>query len=508
MERVRITRPDPVIAAATAVALGLRLFRLDRAALWFDETYTASWLALPWPDAMRDVLGANHLPLYFAVTKAWVAAFGSSPWVLRLPSAFASAATVPVVAAIARLASGRDAARRAAWLAAILPFALHHAQEARMYSFVGLLAAATTLGLLRTLSEDRPAAPFLLAVAGVALATTHYYGTVFVGVVLVLLSSSSTGRARGSAALAPLAITVALALAAAWHFGRPEEAGARYDLGPAVVPGLVWAMVGGCTLVPQPAAAHALGARAALPYLGLAVPGLSAAAWLAISARGAMHPRAWRALAVLLGAAITAPLAAAFLAGVGSSPRYASAGFPALVALLGAGMSFSRSSPLRCAAALVVAGCALAGTVLHLADPGHGREDVVAAGAWLDAHGPPGDAPILVTSEEMVTLARFHWPARKTISYPPLDVVARARDAHVLAAATPFPAGDRVFYVFGRDWLSDPDGVLRAAVESRFPSCGSVRFAGIRILCLRRAPGAGSVPAAAPEVGPPVTPRG
>ena len=175
-------------------------------------------------------------------------------------------------------------------------------------------------------------------------------------------------------------------------------------------------------------------------------------------------------------------------------------------------LKFSMFKPLHAlllgAVALVVAGCALAGTVLHLADPGHGREDVVAAGAWLDAHGPPGDAPILVTSEEMVTLARFHWPARRTISYPPLDVVARARDADVLAAATPFPAGDRVFYVFGRDWLSDPDGVLRAAVESRFPSCGSVRFAGIRILCLRRAPGAGSVPAAAPEVGPPVTPRG
>jgi hypothetical protein len=158
---------------------------------------------------------------------------------------------------------------------------------------------------------------------------------------------------------------------------------------------------------------------------------------------------------------------------------------PALVALLAAGMSFSRSRTPRTAATAVVLASAALGTALHLARPGHGREAVDLAGAWIDANAAPG-VPVVVTSEEMVTLARFHWPGRPLVAHPPSRVVADASNAEELAGALPFPAGDRVLFVFGRDWLSDPTGALRAAVAKRWRSCGGVEVEGIRVLCLER----------------------
>ena len=481
-------RPDPVVVAATLAALALRLVRLGRAPLWFDETYTASWVALPWGASVSEVLDANHLPPWFLLLGAWTRALGDSPWLLRLPGVLASAATVPVVAAIARLAADRSAARRAAWLFAMLPFAIHHAQEARMYAPVALLAAATTLAVLRSIAPEGAGAPVLLAVSGAALAATHYYGAVFVALTAAILlgSSRARGRARDRVAIAVLVLSVAVAAELAWRLGKPGEAGARYELGASVLPGIAWAMVGGCTLVPQPAEAHALGARAALPWLPLAVPGLAAAGFAVVAARRVARPWAWGTLAVLSGAALATPVAASFLVGGGTSPRYASPGLPALAALLGIGASLSRERPARLVATAVLLACATLGTALHLARPGHGREAVDEAGAWLDAHAT-SDTPVVVTSGEMATLARFHWPHRALVSHPPLGVVADAGNARALAESLPFPGGDRVFFVFGRDWLSDPHGALRAAVLARWFSCGGVEVEGIRILCLERA---------------------
>lgn len=485
----RADGPDPVVVAATLAALALRLLGLDRAPLWFDETYTATWVALPWGASAREALDANHLPTWFLLLGAWSRAFGESPWLLRLPGVLASVATVPLVAAIARLAVDRGAGRRAAWLVAILPFAIHHAQEARMYAPMALLAAATTLALLGTIAPGGRATPWLLGTSGAALAATHYYGAVFVGVVAAILLASARGRRDHRGTLAMLAVAVAAAGLLAWRYGKPGEAGARYELGLSVLPGIAWAMVGGCSLLPQPAEAHALGVRASLPWLPVALPGLLAAGALVAFSRGVARPWAWRTLVVLVIASLATPVLASFALGGGTSPRYASPGLPALAALLASGMSFSRARPGRSAATAIVLACAVLGSSLHLARPGHGREAVDRAGAWLDANAADG-TPVVVTSEEMATLARFHWPRRPLVAHPPHGVVADASNAGALAEAMPFPAGDRVLFVFGRDWLTDPEGALRAALRVRWASCGGVEVEGIRVLCLeRRRPG-------------------
>jgi hypothetical protein len=42
-------------------------------------------------------------------------------------------------------------------------------------------------------------------------------------------------------------------------------------------------------------------------------------------------------------------------------------------------------------------------------------------------------------------------------------------------------------YVFGRAWVSDPDGALEGDLQRRFASCGTYETRGIRIYCLEQA---------------------
>src|SRR5690349_828341 len=69
---------DTWVVAALITALLLRLINLGAAALWLDETFTATWVQMSWEGMFRAVLGDNHLPLYPAFMKLWAGFFGVS----------------------------------------------------------------------------------------------------------------------------------------------------------------------------------------------------------------------------------------------------------------------------------------------------------------------------------------------------------------------------------------------------------------------------------------------
>src|SRR5262249_57748447 len=124
-------------------------------------------------------------------------------------------------------------------------------------------------------------------------------------------------------------------------------------------------------------------------------------------------------------------------AGPRASPRYFQATAPAILVLLAIGAT-PRAGWLRLArVAGVAVGLLLAmGTALHLAEPGHGREDVAAARAWLDANVAP-EQPLLVTSSEMADLASFHWAPRPIVVYPTPPAVGDGGAAGDRAGTTP-----------------------------------------------------------------------
>jgi len=137
------------------VAAVVRLFRLGHQSLWIDEQFTLTSAGLPGHFAWPELLDNVHGPLHALAVAVAASLGGTSEWVLRLPSALAGIAMVPVMAWLAARFVGRDAAVPAAWLTAGSPFLVWYSQEARNYAFLMLAAAGSTGLLLEFVAQGR-----------------------------------------------------------------------------------------------------------------------------------------------------------------------------------------------------------------------------------------------------------------------------------------------------------------------------------------------------------------
>jgi uncharacterized membrane protein len=484
---------DPWVVAALCVGLFLRLARLGAAPLWFDEVVTADWVARPWREMLAVCLVDNHPPLYFALVKLVRDALGGAPWALRLPSALLGAAAVPFVSgAAAALAKDRGAARWAAWFAAVSPFLVHHGQEARMYALVGTLAATNLLALARFVVGRTARLGWMFALTAVALAGTHYYTVFYLsGAVLAAVAARPRELRAWFPASAVASFAATLALLAAALLAR-HQAGSNQELGWFVVPGTLWSLVSGYTLMPDTFALHAEGSRAALHYLPVALAAAPAILLCGVLGVARLDWRGRLALLLPIATAVLAPFAVRIVLGVPVNPRYFQSIVPALLVVLAVGATARGVRWHAAQVAGVVVGIVMVwATALHLAQPGHGREDIRAATAWLDAH-VPAPQPLVVTSREMAYLARFYWVDRIIVEQPapPLVVLDQA-SADAAVAKLPWRDG-RAVYVFGRAWVSDPEGVLEQTVSRGLASCGRFEVRGIRIYCVARSRGGGA----------------
>ena len=152
------------------LAIGLRLFNLGAAPLWYDEAFSDLASSLPFREMMLALAGDVHPPLHYWML--WIAQrIGlGSPWGLRILSALASIGSVILAGNLARKIS------KDPWvetitigLMAFAPMNLHYSQEARMYAILQLLIL---VGLLAV--YNRSWAILTIAAAGAML--THTYG--------------------------------------------------------------------------------------------------------------------------------------------------------------------------------------------------------------------------------------------------------------------------------------------------------------------------------------------
>jgi hypothetical protein len=220
------------------------------------------------------------------------------------------------------------------------------------------------------------------------------------------------------------------------------------------------------------------------PYLPYALGGGLAGATLCIAGWCALKSGARLILTVPLVCVLLGPLAvSAVFSQVSLHPRYFTAGAPLLLVLLAAGMPAPGSERWRWGAAILLTGLMGGASAFELTHPGHKREDVTAAGAWLDRNVPV-EEEILVTSEEMMSLASYHWPRRRVRLYPADDALVTADSATALAQGLPFQDKKRLIYVFGRSWVSDPEHVLERTIQDCYRLCEGTRVRSIRIHCL------------------------
>jgi 4-amino-4-deoxy-L-arabinose transferase-like glycosyltransferase len=170
------------LAALTLLAAALRFSTLDLQSFWYDEAFTpVHVLHAGLVSTLRAVAHhENTPPLWYLLVWAWSKAFGTGMVALRLPSALAGVATVPVAWEIGRELAGRSAAARraaivTAGLVAVNPLFVWYSQEARAYALFVLLTAVAMLCCLRADRKPTRGRLAAFAVSASLALLTHYF---------------------------------------------------------------------------------------------------------------------------------------------------------------------------------------------------------------------------------------------------------------------------------------------------------------------------------------------
>ncbi len=220
------------------LAFALRVYRLGAQAIWWDESlsvYRATrdfGTVLANTIVIQNIVTTDTLPqLYFVFLHFLAPAFGVSEFALRFLSVFANVATVALIYALARRWFGAATARIAACLAALSPFYVWYAQEARPYALILFWSTLALYALTRAFEKTGSqfhvsrftfhmdhfplcVATYLLASAAALL--THYFALFLFPVhalgILIWVWRRNTWRARAWVLLPaiPLAALVPL----------------------------------------------------------------------------------------------------------------------------------------------------------------------------------------------------------------------------------------------------------------------------------------------------------
>jgi hypothetical protein len=186
------------LAALVLLAAALRFSTLDLQSFWYDEAYTpVHVLHASLTSTLRAMVHSeNNPPLWYVIAWADYRVLGTGEVALRLPSALAGVATVPVVWAIGTELAGRRAAIIAAALVAVNPLFVWYSQEARSYGLFVLTAALALLCFLRAQREPTRRRMAAFAVSGALALLSHYFALfLLIPMVVWLLAERSTRRA-------------------------------------------------------------------------------------------------------------------------------------------------------------------------------------------------------------------------------------------------------------------------------------------------------------------------
>jgi uncharacterized membrane protein len=206
------------LAAITLLGAFTRLWGLSVQSLWGDELYVQHVSALSSAREIVALIAAEdvHPPGFFLLMHVASELLGRSEAMLRLPSAFAGIAAIPVMFLLGRSLCSARVGLRAAALAAVSWFAIYYSQECRAYSL--LFLGSALLGWLAVELGRRHGAGagntrgFAVGMffAALALNYLHYFGLLLSALLALVLFYLAL---RGRYPLRPLAFVYgALAL--------------------------------------------------------------------------------------------------------------------------------------------------------------------------------------------------------------------------------------------------------------------------------------------------------
>ncbi|HEY2217039.1 MAG TPA: glycosyltransferase family 39 protein, partial [Solirubrobacteraceae bacterium] len=201
------------LAVLIVLAAVLRLATLIEQSFWYDEAFTPVHVFHSGLGAtMHSVVHSeNTPPLWYLLAWVDVRLFGDGALALRLPSALAGIATVPVVWAIGSELAGRRTALIAAALVAVNPLFIWYSQEARAYGLFVLFSALALLCFVRLLHEPTRNRALAFASSGALALLTHYFAVFLLLPMALLLLREKAARRSSLPALGAIGL-VGLAL--------------------------------------------------------------------------------------------------------------------------------------------------------------------------------------------------------------------------------------------------------------------------------------------------------
>ena len=155
MSRLRHPLPFILLLATT-----LRLVNLGGRAVWYDEAFSILFARRSWGEMIAGTFGPTaaaaeeHPLLYYFTLHGWLRLFGDSPAAARLLSVVCGVVTVALIYFLGQRLFNRRVGTTAALFAALAPFPLYYAQEARMYALLGLATTAAVYFFVRAWQEN------------------------------------------------------------------------------------------------------------------------------------------------------------------------------------------------------------------------------------------------------------------------------------------------------------------------------------------------------------------
>jgi mannosyltransferase len=455
------------------LALGLRLYRLPAQSLSYDEAVSVYLARLPVGDMLSWTATDVQPPLYYLALRAWLPLAGASEFAVRYLSVLAATLAIAVFYRLGRDLAGRAVGVGAALAAALHPWYVWHAQDARMYSLLLLLCLLASWLLLLWWREQRagghvrPAVAVALPVTYAAAVYTHYLAAPLFAYHLLLVALSAARSRRWQtlrryllAVVAPAALLYLPWLPAVLATYRGDTS---YYAGPVKLvevaadafTALFVGGVGETVFEPQ-------GLRLAL----LLAVVLGVALGVSYRARG-------RRVAIALGALVVPALCSLALLAFAPkfTPRYlfpASLALPLLwgLTLAAGGRSAARAAALAALTALTV----VSATVLRqtYANPAFTRADFRGAVAAVRAGLQPGERVVL-SSGHLYPVWQYYAPEVPYVPLPDLRILSVERRvglADLPALSRLLTGAPGVWLLRWQDDITDPMGIVPYALSA------------------------------------------
>ncbi len=406
------------LAVIVALGAALRLYQLGAESYWLDENDTVRLAALPLINLLRSLATPDRAPLYYLLAHGWIRMVGNGEAAMRLLSALAGIASVPLLFCVGRALLDQKVGLLAAALLAVSEFAIRQAQEVRYYSFVLLLTLLAAWCAIRARDHGRTSDFLALTITTLLLVSAHFYTLFWLAALwlYLLLRRPWTRGAAGTARqwLSWQALTVIgllplplLAVRALWR-GKYKPLGWLSRPEP-------WAPVRDAVsyVIPQHTPAIAL---AGFALLALLLGGIAVVRW-----RASGGEREATRLPVetlwLLGLWAACPLLIPFILSWTVEPlyidRYTVPALPAILLLVAAGLLALRSVlPLPLTVALLAIPI-VPGLANYYATPVN--EQWREAAAYVDAQAQPGDIVVFAPADGMSTAQSFGWYDRRAL---------------------------------------------------------------------------------------------